>query len=429
MISRRNWLKSAGGVLGGAAALAGLRSAAAAGPTDAGAVGGGEDAPGARGYTPVRTLNGTTLPYTMDGGVKVFRLVAEEFEHEFAPGMVGPCWGYNGSTPGPTIEAVEGDRIRILVTNKLPEHTTIHWHGIILPSGMDGVGGLNQPQIAPGETFAYEFTLRQHGTYMYHPHADEMVQMAAGMMGLFIIHPKSPASPPPDRDYAFMVHAWAVHPGTRRPDPSVMLDFNIFSFNSKVFPAIETMVARQGERVRIRIGNLSMDEHPIHLHGYVFHVTGTEGGPVPKSAQWPMATVQVPVGTTRDIEFVADHNGDWAFHCHKSHHTMGPMGHDVPNMLGVNQRDVEARIRRLLPDYMGMGEAGMAEHAEHTAAGHMPGPANTLPMMTGKGPHGLIEMGGMFTVFKVRADQTRGDYSDPGWYTAPEGEIAWKVQA
>jgi FtsP/CotA-like multicopper oxidase with cupredoxin domain len=426
MVTRRNWLKSAAAVLSGSAALAGLRSAAAAGPAEGGSA---EGAGAGRGYTPVHTLNGTTLPYTMDSGIKVFRLVAEEFEHEFAPGMVGPCWGYNGSTPGPTIEAVEGDRVRLLVTNKLPEHTTIHWHGIILPSGMDGVGGLNQPQIAPGETFAYEFTLRQHGTYMYHPHADEMVQMAAGMMGLFIIHPKNPATPPPDRDYAFMVHAWAVHPGTRRPDPSVMLDFNIFSFNSKVFPAIETMVARQGERVRIRIGNLSMDEHPIHLHGYAFHVTGTEGGPVPKPAQWPMATVQVPVGTTRDIEFVAEHNGDWAFHCHKSHHTMGPMGHNVPNMLGVSQLDVESRIRRLLPEYMGMGEGGMAEHAVHTAMGHMPGPENTLPMMTGRGPHGPIEMGGMFTVFKVRADVRRGDYSDPGWYRSPEGEIARKVEA
>jgi len=422
MLSRRNWFKTAAAALSGSAVLAGASSARTE-TTDA-----ATDASGrAFGYTPVHTLNGTTLPYKLENGVKVFQLTAEEFEHEFAPGMRGPCWGYNGSTPGPTIEAVEGDRVRILVTNNLPEHTTIHWHGLILPSGMDGVGGLSQPQIGPGETFQYEFTLRQHGTYMYHPHADEMVQMAAGMMGLFIIHPKNPATPPPDRDYAFMVHAWAVHPGTRRPDPSVMLDFNIFTFNSKVFPAIETMVAREGERVRIRVGNLSMDEHPIHLHGYVFHCTGTEGGPIPKSAQWPMASVQVPVGTTRDIEFVAEHNGDWAFHCHKSHHTMGPMGHDVPNMLGVSQMGVEARIRKLLPEYMAMGESGMAEHAEHTAMGHMPGPENTLPMMTGQGPYGPIEMGGMFTTFKVRSDQKRGDYSDPGWYNSPKEEIARRV--
>ena len=107
------------------------------------------------------------MPYVRKGNVKEFHLVAEEVQHEFAPGMVASCWGHNGSTPGPTIEAVEGDRVRILVTNRLPEHTTIHWHGLILPSGMDGVGGLNQPQIEPGETFAYEFDLVQHGTHMY----------------------------------------------------------------------------------------------------------------------------------------------------------------------------------------------------------------------------------------------------------------------
>ena len=126
----------------------------------------------------------------MNNGVKEFHLVAEEIEHEFAPGSKAICWGYNGSTPGPTIEATEGDRVRIYVTNRLKESTSVHWHGLLLPSGMDGVGGLSQPHIKPGETFVYEFTLRQHGTHMYHPHADEMTQMALGMMGLFIIHPE-----------------------------------------------------------------------------------------------------------------------------------------------------------------------------------------------------------------------------------------------
>jgi len=152
-------------------------------------------------YTP----NGWTLPYKMVGGVKEFHLVAEPVEHEFSTGAKGnssraKLWGYNGSAPGPTIEAVEGDRVRIFVTNHLPEATTIHWHGLLLPSGMDGVGGLSQAHIKPGETYAYEFTLRQHGTHMYHPHADEMTQMALGMMGLFIIHPK--AGDQVDRDFA-----------------------------------------------------------------------------------------------------------------------------------------------------------------------------------------------------------------------------------
>ena len=141
-------------------------------------------------HQPVVTPDGATLPFVMKGGVKEFHLTAEPVRQEFAPGMTVNGWGYNGRTPGPTIEAVEGDRIRILVTNRLPEHTSIHWHGILLPNGMDGVGGLLQPHIKPGDTFAYEFTLRQHGTYMYHPHADETVQMAMGMMGFLVIHPR-----------------------------------------------------------------------------------------------------------------------------------------------------------------------------------------------------------------------------------------------
>lgn len=378
-------------------------------------------------HTPVHSLNGWTLPYKMKNGVKEFHLIAEEIEHEFAPGTVAKCWGYNGSTPGPTIEAFEGDRVRILVTNDLKEHTTIHWHGLLVPSGMDGVGGLNQPQIKPGETYSYEFTLNQHGTHMYHPHADEMTQMAVGMMGMFIIHPKH-HSIRIDRDYCLLLHNWAIHPGTYRPDPAVMLEFDLWTFNSKVFPAIEPMVARTGERVRIRVGNLSMWNHPIHLHGVQFEVTGSDGGRWPTARWRSEVTEVVGVGQTRDIEFVAV-PGDWAFHCHMSHHTMNAMGHTIPNPLGVDQSGVAEELRKLLPGYREMGEFGMAEHQEHANSGHHQGPPNTLPMMAGKGPHGNIEMGGMFTVVKVRDNIKRGDYSDPGWYQAPKGSIASRISA
>jgi len=380
----------------------------------------------AAGYTPVRTLNGWTLPYTLKDGVKEFHLVAEEVEHEFAPGCVAKCWGYNGSTPGPTLEAVEGDRVRIFVTNRLPEHTTIHWHGLYLPSGMDGVGGLNQPHIQPGETFVYEFTLRQHGTHMYHPHADEMVQLAVGMMGLFIIHPAQGEPTPIDRDYCFLLHNWALHPGTWRPDPSIMTEFDLWTFNSKVFPAIEPLVARTGERVRIRVGNLSMHEHPVHLHGVQFHVTGGDGGRLPQALWRTEVTELVGVGQMRDIEFVAI-AGDWALHCHKSHHTMNAMGHGIANPLGVDQRGVEQDIRALLPGYMAMGEKGMGEHQDHTDSGHMQGPENTLPMMMGKGPFGNLEMGGMFTVLKVRDELAPGDFRDPGPYRNPPGTVARRI--
>ena len=425
MISRRNLLSRLGW---GSAALAagGLAQAADPHAQHGGAKPAAPAPPPAAprrasGYTPVRTLNGWTLPYKLVDGVKEFHLVAEEVEHEFAPGSVAKCWGYNGTTPGPTIEAVEGDRVRIYVSNRLGEATTVHWHGILLPSGMDGVGGVSQPQIQPGETFVYEFTLRQHGSHMYHPHADEMTQMAMGMMGLFIIHPRQREAI--DRDYAFILHNWALHPGTSTPDPSVMQNFDLWTFNSKTFPAIDTLVARTGERVRIRVGNLSMWNHPIHLHGVQFEVTGGDGGRW-RREQWRREVTEiVGVGQMRDLEFIAV-PGDWAFHCHMSHHTMGPMGHEVPNLLGVDQRGVEDEIRQLLPGYMAMGKDGMSEHSGHLAMGMLPGPDNTLPMMTGEGPHGPVEMGGMFTLVKVRDDLAPGDYRDPGWYAAPEREQA-----
>ncbi len=375
-----------------------------------------------RPYNPVVTLNGWSLPWRMKDGVKEFHLIAEPVVRELAPGMTANLWGYNGSSPGPTIECVEGDRVRIFVTNKLPEHTTVHWHGILLPNGMDGVGGLNQPQIKPGKTFVYEFNMTKSGTFMYHPHADEMVQMAMGMMGLLIVHPKNPEFMRVDRDFVFLLNAFDIEPGAATPNINTMLNFNLWCWNSRVFPGIDPLVCRTGDRVRIRSGNLTMTNHPLHLHGVDFEVTGTDGGWVPKSARWPEVTTDVAVGQMRAFEFVADNPGDWAFHCHKSHHTMNAMGHNVPTMIGVDQRAVTEKIAKLLPDYMEMGSAGMAE----MGAMEMPLPDNTLPMMTGWGQYGPIEMGGMFTVFKVRDDVNPGDYSDPGWYKHPEGTVAWE---
>jgi FtsP/CotA-like multicopper oxidase with cupredoxin domain len=287
---------------------------------------------------------------------------------------------------------------------------------VLLPNGMDGVAGLNQPPIAPGETYAYEFPLRQHGTFMYHPHSDEVLQIALGMMGFFVIHPRQRDGV--DRDFVIMLHEWFVPPGGATPNPASM-DFNLFTFNGRVWPGTAPLVAKKGDRVRVRFGNLSMDDHPIHLHGYNFAITGTDGGTVPGSARYPTSTVNVPVGATRDIELVADAPGDWAFHCHKSHHTMNAMNHDVPNMLGVNQGDTEAKVRALLPGYMAMGETG------HAGMKNMGDPKNTLPMAAGDGPFGPIEMGGMFTVVKVR--EGLETYDDPGWYAQPPGTSARKV--
>ncbi|MDP1682996.1 MAG: copper oxidase [Burkholderiales bacterium] len=422
MVTRRDFIRSSGAALLGAGLVS--KTAAAAIPEavmqESAATQSPLLPPNGRPYNPIVTLNGWSLPWRMKNGWKEFHLIAEPVVREMAPGMKANLWGYNGQSPGPTIECVEGDKVRIFVTNKLPEHTTVHWHGILLPNGMDGVGGLNQPQIQPGKTFVYEFEMKKSGTFMYHPHADEMVQMAMGMYGGLIVHPKNPNLHRVDRDFFFIMTAYDIDPGSYTPRVSEMLNFNLWTWNSRVFPGIDPFVIRQGDRARIRFGNLTMTNHPIHMHGYDFEVTGTDGGWVPKSARWPEVTIDCAVGQMRAFEFDAIYPGDWAIHCHKSHHTMNAMGHDVPTMIGVDQRGVAKKINQLVPEYMVMGERGMADMAEM----EMPLPENTLPMMTGQGPFGPVEMGGMFSVVKVHDNIKPGDYKDPGWYKHPKGTVA-----
>ncbi|MDZ4771949.1 MAG: copper oxidase [Planctomycetota bacterium] len=371
-----------------------------------------------RDYRPVVTPNSIALPFRIVDGVKVFHLVAAPVEHEFAPGLAATCWGYNGRVHGPTIEAVEGERVRIYVTNRLDVATTTHWHGLVVPNGMDGVGGLHQRAIEPNETFRYEFTLRGHGTYMYHSHHDEMTQMALGLMGLFVVHPRDPEPEPPARDYAILLSEWKIEPGARRPDPNEMMDFNVLTMNAKIHPATQNLVAKLGERVRIRIGNLSaMSHHPIHLHGHSFRVSATDGGPVPESSGWPETTVLVPTGSTRTIEFTADEPGDWPLHCHMTHHVMTQMGHGVPNTVGVDLAHFDEALYAHVPAYTTMGEE-MGGDGDHDALV----PKNSLSMMGSRGPFGQMTMSGMFTILKVRDAIEEG--VEPGWYTHPPGTQA-----
>jgi hypothetical protein len=198
-----------------------------------------------------------------------------------------------------------------------------------------------------------------------------------------------------------------------------MTDFNVLTMNSKAFPATAPLVVKMGQRVRIRLGNLgATDHHPIHIHGYQFKVTETDGGQIAPEGQWPETTVLVPVGSTRTMEFLADVPGDWALHCHMTHHVMNQMGHGIPNMLGVKIEGVDQKVRQLLPAYMTMGNTGMGDMAEMG----MPVPRNSIPMLGADGPFGYIDMGGMFTVLKVRS--TLENYEDPGWYVHPKGTVA-----
>lgn len=279
---------------------------------------------------PVVAPDLSKLPFEVENGVKIFKLRAEPVKTKFLPNRPVDAWGFNGSVPGPTIEVNEGDRVRIVVENGLPEVFTPHWHGLEVPIEMDGVPGISQPPIKPGESFTYEFTLRQNGTFFYHSHM--AMQEMMGMIGLFIIHPKQAHTPRVDRDFALILQEWAILPYNTVPN-TLAMEFNWLTFNGKAGPASTPLIVKRGERVRIRLVNLGMDHHPIHLHGNQFHVTGTEAGRAGRPFTMAENTVLVGVAQARDIEFDAKYTGDWMLHCHLPHHMMNQMASMVGPMM------------------------------------------------------------------------------------------------
>jgi len=313
---------------------------------------------------PVDAPDVPKLKWEMKDGVKEFHLHAGHLKREFLPNQWFDVWGFNGSMPGPTIEAVEGDRVRIVVHNMLPESTGIHWHGLEVPAAMDGVPGLTQDPIRPGQSYTYEFTLRQNGTYFYHSHG--AMQEGLGMVGLFIIHPKSAWEPPVDRDFALVIQEWAILPGSSVPN-TMSMEFNLFTINGRSAPYITPLVCKLGERVRIRMVNFSpIDHHPMHLHGLTFWVTGTEAGRIPETAWVPRNNVLVGVAQAADIEFVANNPGDWPLHCHMFHHMMNFMSSMVGPMGGHTRTGMPAGTP--MGPSMGMLNRGPALNPEFGAA-------------------------------------------------------------
>jgi hypothetical protein len=306
----------------------------------------------------VETPDVPQLSWRMDGNVKEFQLIAEPVKQEIFPGRVVDLWGYNGSAPGPTIQVNEGDRVRIIVDNHLPEATSMHWHGFEIPSEMDGAPGSSQDPIPPGGRFVYEFTLHQEGTYFYHSHM--AMQEMMGMIGAFIMHPKESYKPRVDKDFAIIMQEYAILPNIKVPN-SMNMEFNWLTFNGKSGPANTPLIVRHGERVRIRLINLGMDHHPIHLHGHQFVVTGTEGGRQPQSTWGPGNTVLVGVAQSRDVEFVANNPGDWMLHCHLPHHMMNQMSSMVGPMSRRNEMPAGLDMER----GMGMLRQGSATSEEN----------------------------------------------------------------
>jgi FtsP/CotA-like multicopper oxidase with cupredoxin domain len=388
---------------------------------------------------PVHAPDLPRLPWKMVDGAKEFHLTAEHVKREFLPEKFFDVWGFNGSMPGPTIEAVEGDQVRIIVHNKLPESTIIHWHGLEVPNRFDGVHGMIQDPIKPGESYTYEFTLHQNGTFFYHSHGP--MQEAMGMVGLFIIYPKVAHSPPVDRDFALIMQEFAILPQNTIPN-TMSMEFNFFTINGRSGPYTTPLVVKQGERVRIRFLNFStIDAHPMHLHGHTFWVTGTEGGRIPESAWVPGNNVLVGTAQVREVEFIANNPGDWMIHCHMFHHMMnhmtsmvGPMGghsmkgtgtgKDMNNGLGMLSfgksgkalEDAGPSVGR------GMGEQTGSDRAVKNGEqhDHKHGDAEATKKVPGY-PQDMMDMHGMMSeaeMKKLQKLETRGMRN--GWYAGVE---------
>jgi len=279
--------------------------------------------------TPVVTTDVGDLACTMDGSTKVFRLTAEVLRQKIHPDKTIDLWGFNGTAPGPTIQVTQGDHVRVVFENHLPEPCSLHWHGFEDMIGNDGMPGISQEPVKPGGQFVYEFDIHQAGTYFYHSHM--AMQEMTGMLGGFIMHPRTPYHPHCDKDFLLHLQEYAVLPNNTVPN-TMNMEYNWLLLNGKAGPASTPLIVCQGDRVRIRFVNMGMDHHPMHIHGYTFQVTGTEGGRIPQTAWWPGTTVLVGVAQARDIEITADRVGDWMLHCHLPHHMMNQMSSNVGRM-------------------------------------------------------------------------------------------------
>jgi FtsP/CotA-like multicopper oxidase with cupredoxin domain len=392
---------------------------------------------------PVLTPDVAKLPWKLVGGVKEFHLHARHTRREFLPGEYIDVWGYNDSIPGPTMEAVQGDRVRVVLHNELPEPTTLHLHGMELPNLYDGVHGVTQDPIMPGQAHAYELTLHQNGTYIYHSHGP--MQEGMGMAGLFIIHPPEAYLPPVDHDFGLLIQEFAILPQSSIPNTTSM-EFNWFTLNGRSGPYVTPLLVRLGSRVRIRMVNMSpIDHHPMHIHGHTFWVTGGDGGRYPESAWLPANTTLVGVAQSRDIEFIANNPGDWVLHCHMFHHMMnhmtvmvGPMARHMHGMpagksaqsgMGMTQGGHALSEENGPSLGRAMGEQTSNERSVRTGShtmsqhsGHGGGDTRNDPRYRVPGyPQDMMDMHGMLPeadLKKLAKPETRGMRRD--WFAGVE---------
>lgn len=308
-------------------------------------------------------------------GAREFHLHATPVQRELLPGIWMNAYGYNDLFPGPVLEMNQGERVRIVFRNDLPEETTLHPHGLELPVSMDGIPGVTQDLIQPGETFVYEFDVHQEGSFFLHPHV--AMQEAVGMVVPFIIHPEVTHTPVVDRDFVLVTQQFFIRPNATIPDTTSM-DWNFLTINGRSGPYTTPLICRLGERVRLRFINFStLHQHPMHLHGHTFWITGTEAGRIPESAWIPSNNVVVGVAQSRDVEFIANNPGDWVLHCHMFHHMMNHMVSQVGPIIRQEKHDPGFQVPAYPQIMRGMSSMTMEGMKMDGQPGHA-----TMPEMT-----------------------------------------------
>ena len=316
-------------------------------------------------------------------GAREFHLRATPARRELLPGIWMDGYGYNDLLPGPVLEMYQGERVRIVFRNELPEDTTLHSHGLELPVSMDGIPAVTQEYVRPGETFVYEFDVHQEGSFFLHPHV--AMQEAVGMVAPLIVHPKVAHDPPVDRDFVLVTQQFSILPNATIPDSNAM-DWNFLTINGRCGPYTTPLVCKLGERVRLRFINFStLHQHPMHLHGHTFWITGTEGGRIPETAWIPSNNVVVGVAQSRDVEFIANNPGDWVMHCHMFHHMMNHMVTQVGPIIRQEKNDPGFQIPGYPQIMKGMSDMKMTGmnaggHASHDMASMTPSTAEDYSM-------------------------------------------------
>jgi FtsP/CotA-like multicopper oxidase with cupredoxin domain len=260
----------------------------------------------------------------VESGVKVFNLEVSVIRWYILPNVAVDAFAYNGQIPGPRLRITEGDRARIIVHSSLPEGTTVHWHGLILPNKMDGPAFITQDPIRTGDSYAYEFTAEQAGTFFYHSHDHPDRQQGLGLYGALIIDPKDRArEPKADLEYVIQLQEWLVREGLTYP--AMLMEGglpNFFTINGRAYPATDTIHMRVGQTVKLRfIGTSNNFIHPMHVHGGPFTVVARDGVTLSPAARYEADTINLGPGQRYDVIWPARRPGKWLIHCHIPHHT------------------------------------------------------------------------------------------------------------